>query len=475
MADKLITFESSTVWLEVQRIIASSDGAKLFDYKGVLHTEKEDIGVWDLNPIITECDYLKNYGETKKIQFKIGLGDYIARLFPFRDNLEFTIKRTPMGDSGTQRKKNSTILVTRYKAIFNPKNNPSVGASDLQLQHLETLNISDMVEVQIELLERSLEPLRIKTTSGAYQNQTMEALLRSVIGHETQQVLVDGKPSIDALEIVPPDNGSVIPHVILADGTELMNLTTFLQKDIGIYNRGIGTYYKKYNGKRTLFVYPTYDTSRANGNDVKAVFYAVPQEKLPQLDRSCMVDGNIVKIAVTAQRLYTDSAELAMMNKGNGFRMADAGAFMKKPVQYDDNGPKANRARVNNEMVIKNRKDGLDYAKVVNGGPSSNPYFQKSLIWENTLGQIDLVWENADEELIYPGMPCKYVYLSHGKAVTVNGTILFMHVLTSRIEKFNTQAYRTSVRLSLAVEPFSHIPDIDFQGVKGEINTDVVN
>lgn len=466
------TYDSSTVWLEVKNIIAKSTGTSLFDYKGILHTEKEDIGIWDLNPIMTERDYLTNIGDTRVIRFKMPLGDYVNRLHPFRDNLEFTLRRTPIDNAGSSRKVNKEILVTRYKALFNPKNNPPVGASDIEMHHIEDLNRIDLVEVQIELCNRSLEPFRIKTTSGVYQDQNLFNFLKAIIGYESKQVLVDGGPALDAINIVEPDNGGKIPHITIPSGTRVVNLPTFLQGELGVYNRGIGTFFQIYRGKRTLFVYPTYDTERFNGKEPRVVFYAVPQDKLPQMDKTYSLEGDILKVAVTAQRVYTDSAEIGMMNAGNGFRMADARSFMKKPVEYDEYGPKANRARVNHEMVIKKRKDGLDYAPVVQGGPSSNPYIQKSKILQNTLGQLDLVWENADEELIYPGMPCRYTYLSQGKAVSVTGTVLFVHGMTTRIGRQNTQSYRTTVRLTLAVEPFKHVPDIEFAGVKGEIDNE---
>lgn len=466
------SYDHSTLWLEVRELIRNSNGAKLFDFKGILHTEKEDIAIWDLNPIATERDYLTQVGDTKVVRFKMPMGDYVNRLHPFRDNLEFTIRRTPLSEAGQQRKINTEISVIRYKALFNPKNNPPVGASDVQMYNIRDLNTIDMVEVQIELCHRSLEALRIKSTSGVYKDQYVDNFLKAVIGYEVNQVLVDGRPCVDVVSIVPPDNASLTPHITVPTGTRLVNLPTFLQHELGIYNRGIGTFFQVYRGKRTFFVYPTYDTERFSGDEPKIVFYAVPQDKLPQLDRSYTVEGNIVKVAVTAQRVYTDSAEINTMNVGNGFRMADARSFMKKPVEFDENGPKGNRARVNHELVIKNRKDGLDYAPVVQGGPSSNPYIQKSKILQSSLGQLDIVWENADEELIYPGMPCRYTYLSQGKAISVKGTVLFVHGLTTRQGRQTTQAYATTLRISLAVETFNHVPDIEFAGVRGEIDSD---
>jgi hypothetical protein len=101
--------------------------------------------------------------------------------------------------------------------------------------------------------------------------------------------------------------------------------------------------------------------------------------------------------------------------------MADARAFMKKPVGIAAEGPMALRSNLNTEVAAESRKDGLNYAPGVPA--SSNPFKHYSRINARNIAQIDVVWENADPELIYPGMPCKYVFLDEGRPVELNGTV----------------------------------------------------
>ena len=466
MAD-VTDFQSSPIWPEVEDILNSGRKKVLFDFKATVHTEKEDFKVFDLNAYEYTRDYLSNIGETAKITFKLGLGDYVNRLFPYRQNLELTIKRTPLDEGGSDRLIDDPILVTRYKAIFNPSQNPPVGGSELESIDIESLNVSDIVEIHLELVDRSLEPLRIKTTGGAYSKVTAEAVIRGLIGGESLKVLVDGKPSIDRLDIVPLDNKETINHIVIQHGMHMTAVPTFLQESVGIYNRGVGTYFQSYEGKKTWFVYPTYDIERFDGSDKKMIFYAVPQEKLPQLDRSFRKEGDVVKVAITAQRRYTDSAELGQMNEGSGFRMADARSYMAKPVKVTEDGPKAVRNRLNHEVTTKDRTDGLNYAPVVKN-TSSNPFTQRSSVTARSLGQLDIVWENSDASLIYPGMPCKYIYLSQGKAISLKGTILFVHTFIARVEKNNASAFRSTSRISISCEPQTKRPDLPVKDTNGE-------
>lgn len=464
-------FENLPIWNEVKnQIMKKANGPRLWDIKGTLHTPKEDIGVWDLNPIEIFRNFLEDIGETKKVKFKIGLGTYVKRVYPFKENLEFTIHKTPLGRTGSARQSNQDILVTRYKAIFNPTNNPKVSMSDLDLIPDTDLNQIDLPEIQLELVDRGAELFRIKTTSGIFIKKTMTDYVQSTIATELSKITVDGRTILDALEISPLDNTETIPHILVKNGTRIQHLIDYLQNEIGMYNRGAASFYLPYKGKRTFFIYPTHDTDRFDGKDRKAIFYMVPQDKLPMLDHNYWEDGNILKIAVTAQKLYSDTAQLNYMNQGAGFRAADSDAFMKKPIEPRNGVPYGNRGRLNHEIVKETRVDGLDFAPY-HGKSTSNPFAMRSNVNRLSMGQIDLTWENGDEDLLYPGMPCKCVYMAGDKAVSVKGTILFVNGLTSRIEKQTAQAYRTTLRVSIACEPIKHTPtDVNYNGIKGEID-----
>lgn len=464
-------FENLPIWNEVKnQIMKKANGPRLWDIKATLHTPKEDIGVWDLNPIEIFRNFLEDIGETKKVKFKIGLGTYVKRVYPFKENLEFTIHKTPLATVGSGRRTNQDILVTRYKAIFNPSHNPKVSMSDLDLIPDLDLNQMDIPEIELELVDRGAELFRVKTTSGIFLKKKLGDYVQGTIASELSKITVDGRSILDALDIAPFDNVEPIPHILVKNGTRIQHLIGYLQDEIGIYNRGAASFYLPYKGKRTFFIYPTHDTDRFNSKDRKAIFYMVPQDKLPMLDHNYWEDGNILKIAVTAQKLYSDTAQLNYMNEGAGFRVADSGAFMKKPIEPRNGVPYGNRGRLNHEIIKESRADGLDYAPYLNQ-PTSNPYAARSNVNRLSMGQIDLTWENADEDQIYPGMPCKCVYMAGEKAVSVKGTILFVSGLTSRIEKQSAQAYRTTLRISIACEPIKHIPtEVNYIGIKGEIH-----
>lgn len=464
-----MSFESSPLWNEVKTIISSKTKRTLYTYRGTLHTEKEDLPIWELGSIEIVRDYLNMVAETGKVVFQMGLGDYTNRLYPYRDNLELTIKRIPLKDNLNEQVDKSLTLVTKYKAVFNPKNNPQVTASDLESVRSESLNLTDMVEVHLELLNRFVEPLRVKTTSGSFLKYNAESIIRAILGGESLKVLVDGKQAIEGLDLIPPDNKETQPQFNFPHGMHITSVPTFIQENLGgVYNNGIGTFFQVYNKKRLWFIYPTFDTERFDNDVKKVIFYAVNQDRVPQLDRSYQIDGNLVKIVVSAQRRYTDTAELSYINEGSGFRMPDARSYMTKPVIIRIDGPIASRSELNHETVTKDRKDNLNYAPMVRNGPSQNPFKYRSDVNRRSLAQIDLVWENADPELIYPGMPCKYLYMRQGEVMTLKGTILFAHIFHNQAERHHAQPFRTTCRLSISCETQTKKPKLPTKRMIGD-------
>lgn len=425
--------ESSAIWMDVRDIIDSGVKPVRFEYRGQVHTEKQDFTVLKILSIDMVRDYANNIGEHIQVKFKMPLGDYLAKLYPFRTNLEMSIKRIELADGGDKRQAESKIQLRRYKAVFSPEKNPNLTGSQYENYDTESLNNMQMLDITLDLVDRSLEPLRVKMVSaGGWTGLTVKRLIMSVMGGEAAKILIDGKPSADGVDIVDPDNEDVQDSLVVKNGIHVTSFPTFLHETkCGVYSAGIGTFLQYYGNKHLWFVYPLFNTKRfdtTKGN--KAVIYAVPEDRFPTLDRSYFVDGQVVKIVATSSRRYNDSADVDFMNQGSGFRMADARAYMAKPIVMTKDGPKADRTRLNTEVVAEDRKDGLNYAPITNGTPSANPFTEYSRVSAMQVAKVDFVWENSDPEQLFPGMPCSYTYLDNNKPITLKGTIVFTHTVT---------------------------------------------
>jgi hypothetical protein len=424
--------EQTPIWVEVLSILKSGKKPVKYSYKGMLHTEKEDLPVLKIISLDIYRDYNNNIGDRIVVEFKMPLGDYSSRLYPFRANLEFSLKKVLLNETSDDVDPDVDIPIEKYKAVFLPNDNPHIATTELEMYDVQTLNNVDIVSVKLDLIDRALEPLRIKTVQGVYRNVTQEQLIRSLMIGESNKIRIEGKPIVDGIHLVEPHNKNIIKHVVLKSGLTIPNIPSYLQETMnGIYTSGIGTYLQKYLNKKLWFVYPLYDTTRFDGKDDKVIFYSVPQERLPGLDRTYNKDGSVLRILVTSTRKYKDNADNDHLNHGVGFRMSDANAFMKKPINLTKDGPKASRTQLNYEVANQERKDGLNYAPVTSKGISANPYTEYSKVVARDIARIDLTWENGNPDMIYPGMPCKYVFLINDTPTELVGVIGGIHSFSS--------------------------------------------
>lgn len=424
----MFNFEQTSIWLDVKKIFNSEAKHTKYEITGVLHTKDEDIEVAKVISLDVVRDYVTNIGDIRWIEFILPLGDYAKRLYPYANNLEFTIfKREVEENSGVVRY-NKQKTFTRYKAVFDPSLNPQVRGAEYDQVNIETLNRKDIVNVKLQLIQRALEPLRVKTTGGIYQSISHEKLLHAVLGNESSKVTVDGKKAVDGINMVKPDNTSVIKQVVIPDNLFITDLPTFLHTRMGgIYNAGIGTYLQTYKDNTYWFIYPLYKPERFNENLPKMVFYAVPRNRYMNVERTYRVDNYVTHVAITGERRYSDSAEKEYMDSGVGFRMADARAFMKKPVEITEDGPVGKRSQLNHEVGVMDRADGLNFASPSSSGISGNPYVEYSKLLSKKGGQLLLEWQNSNPDLIYPGMPCKFFLTENDSIVEIKGVILFAH------------------------------------------------
>lgn len=447
--------ETSPLWYDIQDIINEQAKPVKSEYRGMLHNEKEDIIVIKILNIDIVRDYANNVGDHVQVEFVLGFGDYVYRLFPYKTNLEFSIKEIPLKETEGRKKEELDIVVDRYKAVFLIEENENIAVTEYENYDLESLNKRRTVNVKLQLLDRSLEPIRIKTTFGIYQNVTAKKIIHNLLAGESAKILVDGKPSIDGIDIVEPDNQASRSHIIFPTGSLVVGVPTYLQeREGGVYNAGIGNYLQTYKDKKIWFVYPLFNTKRFDETKGdRVIIYGVPKSRFNGVDRTYRKEGNILHILATSDRRYEDGADVNYMNDGSGFRMADARALMKKPVELTDAGPKANRSRFNTEIVTEDRKDGLNHAPVLPGGPKSNIYKQTSRVLGRKVARIDFTWENSNPRMIYPGMPCKFIFLDNEKPVELKGTVVHIQTFIAvQGQGLQNSVYRTVSNLTLLTE-----------------------
>lgn len=422
------------VWLDVEKVFNSKDPLPMYTYQGQVHTEEEDIDITNILSLDVNRDYVNKVGDVIWVKFQLPMKDYMKKFYPYRNNLELTLTRQDMlgGQFGADENKPETI--ERYKAVYIPNKNLNAEIDTVMTLDDHTLNNRPPVDVELQLLNRTLEPLRIKTISGVFSKLPREKFLRAVMAGETSRIMVDGKPGLDAMDIVKPHNEDDIQQLVLPSFTPVLSIPTYLQeRHNGVYRNGIGSYFQTYNKRRTWFIYPLFIDSRYEDPVPKLVIYGTSNIEHAGMDRTYLVEDKIAHIVVTGDRKYTDDGETGMMEHGSGMRQAKANTIMDKPHTDDlEKGPIGTRKENMVEFVGAERDDGLQYAPRTNRGISNNVFAEASLISMRMGARIDLVWHNSNSDLLYPGMPVKYMYLDDKDIKELYGVLLFNHTTIAK-------------------------------------------
>ncbi len=453
-----IALQNTPLWLDIEDILKGTDPIPVYRYTVQVHTTEKDYDAIQVLSVDISRDYVNKYGDEIALSFQLPRAVYLKDFYPYRHNLEISLSRELLAAEGGYPSAASGVETKRYKAIFLAQANyHPVGGSDHQLDEF-TLNNQVPVDVHVQLLDRTLEPLRLKTVSGTFSNVKREALIQSILGGETNKIKVDGKAPLDGFDMPEPDNKEPISQIIFPNNTPVLSVPSFIQeRHTGVYSSGIGNYYQSYQGKNLWFVYPLFDVERLTENKPKLIVYSVTGHQFSGMDRTFLLkDHNLHVLASDAKR-YVDDGEAGQMSSGSGFRQANADALFNAPVSAQNGEAIAARAKLNTEVSIQNRSDGFNYAPVSTRGVSNNNYAEYSRQIMKNVARIDFIWHNARYDLLYPGMPCKYLYIDNNEVKTVRGVVAHHHTLitkgaTSAGVKATDIKYAQSTYVSLIVE-----------------------
>lgn len=421
-------------------------GYFLFETK--LHTEEKDLDYTDgvlLNDIYIVRNYLENIADYVEIKLSIPLGTFLYDVYPYLDNIEVTIITTKQ----LNKNKQPVEIKERYKAVYlldkNSKYPNTIPYSK------NDLNNQLPAVITLQLLDRSVETLRIKTTQGNFdksinKNKDMKptTFLKTIISEEANKILIENKPCLDSIDIEPADNTDELKSITIPSYTRIVELPTLIQeKNIGIYNGGIGIYIQRFGTdyhtvKKSLFIYSLYNNKKYDKSEYKTIFYSPNTSAFSITDITYKYKDKILKVIPYNVTNIQDNKEAAVMSTGSGFRVSNANSFMKKPVKITEKGPVFKRDSLSSEIVFKERKDGLNFAQ--NVGVSSNQFQLTSELLSKNGNYATLEISNIDPDFILPGGKCKILYENNEKKVTE-----LFGVIHSAIIVFSNQ------KLSLAV------------------------
>lgn len=418
-----IEFEDTPLWAEVQDVINSGPTSSNYIWQVIIHTPDEDLTPLDARSVNYLRDYSGAFGDEITISTLFGMGTFAYRIHKNRDKLEVTLKKVPVTENQTEPDDGQQIEAERFSAILvGDFMSPSLGQGR-EAKDEEALNLRSVIDVHFQLQDKACEQLRVLMTGGVARKATVQNYLTTMLATNTANIKVNGDRALKGIDMVPVDNKDRKEQIVITQGTRLVDLADFIQKRVGVYNAGIGSYIQG----NYWYVYPLYDTTDFNRRVKTLTMLVVPENKLSNIERTFKTHAGSTTILVTGKTSFRDDAGSNYQNFGNGMRYTDARTLIDQNNDTQNNKTVLHRSKNNSEFVT----DGstLKYAPVTSNRITSNPFPNLSMQASKRGGLFRATWQNSDHSLITPGMLVKIVYNENDQLMDVYGIVQgVMHV-----------------------------------------------
>lgn len=436
-----MNIEESSIWDLVKKVI-NSDVKPVHKYWTLgIHANGNTITPLKLLNIDRIRDFEQNTGPVVMVDVVLPLGEYTYLVYPFQDKLEITLYGNPLQEAGQIDDEDAEPVSERFTAYLVDKGNPMMNNNGPNTPTQEILDLTNTITCTFQLMSKTIEQLRMRSYGNNFRNQTVEEVLRTVMTVESQKVDVDSEFLPKGVDIIEPSNKEKMPHILIKQGIPLVDIPNYIHlTQGGIYSAGLGYFYEK----DYWYIYPCYDTNRFQKADHTLTVVNIPSNKLPQVERSYLVKGTSLTVLATGDVRFVDDSTKRQLNFGNGVMFADASKIDDGIGKVAGNKLLASRGAVSNDFIAVKRDNGNNYVPMAKQAITANPFVQFSELAKREGSVFAFVWENAEPDLLYPGMPVKVLYLEEEDVKEIYGVLLKAHEFIEMIGQGSTSNRHTT-------------------------------
>lgn len=437
--------ENTPLWTEVEKIIGSGPTTTNYGWEAYVNTPEETLIPLNCMSVNIIRAYHDCYGDEITVTLMFGMGTFARRIFPFRDALDITLRKVVLMENQNDISSNGEVQVKRFKALLIGKClSPTLGKG-MESTDEEALNISQVADFHFQLQDKCSEQLRTMLTGGVCRKVTVQNTLTTLITLSAANVKPEGGQGFAGLNMVPADNGDLKEQIIITQGTRLIDLADFIQKRIGIYNAGIGSYIQN----NYWYIFPLYDTTDFSKRKKTLTMLVVPERKLTNIERTFRTEADATTIIVTGTTAFTDDSGTNYQNYGDGSRFANAAVLMDCGNNTKDN--KTPVVRKTNNSEFSTEKSGLPYAPISSNRITANPFAALSMQAAKRGGFFKAVWENSDHSLIIPGMATKIIYSDKEEIKEIYGIVHTVKAISHKPGGLTSKIFKNQTILEVFV------------------------
>ena len=416
-----MTLQVQTFLQEIDAIASSGEKGTMCALECTIHANGKDLTPYYVNSLMRERNYVDDYAEVIVVDLTLAPGMLQYEILPFKDNLEITLRRLPLGENVVFTKDDETpIVAKRYRAVPFKTNSKVLEANNTGMVNQEMADKVDVTTAKFQLLDPLIEQLRTQTVGGIFRSMSGVNLIRYLLGKYSREVDVDDDFAVKGVTVLPGANPEVREHIIVPHLTPFNKFPELINKICGgIYPSGFRYYLQ--NG--FWYLYTPFDIKGYEKSPKTISLMNVPAGRLPNPERSFRETATQVLALTTGEVQHTDKSEEMLLNLGSGTRFIDASRVMDGFVSVSGNVMTIEKSKNINEFVAENRPTGINLIAESPQRITANYLTEYAELARRQGSLINAVWENADPDLIYPGMAVKFMYVQNNVVEELYGTV----------------------------------------------------
>lgn len=375
-------------------------------------------------------DYINNYTDLSSITLLFVNSELEFKIKPYHDNLEVVIVRGYASVNPTMVSQNILKMseTFRFRGILTnesrdllSQNNPFIKDRDVQERSLSK-------PITIQLIDKTVDVLRTMEVNTNFRNTSGIKAIETLLTAKSKEASNLAKSAVLGIDIA--DNYNTDIRSSITTGTvKLTSLPKVIAENCGgIYPAGFSYYLQN----RIWYLYPPYDIQRFKKVQRNLTIVNLPKNRLAGIEKTYRNSNTQLIILSTGDVSHVSHSSQNQLNYGNGARFLDADRLDEMGVM-DNNRYRIDVTKNFNEVETYERSDGMSIAFKGNNYITSNKYGELSQLAARMGSFIQLTWSNSQDELIYPGMPVKFLYLDNNKPTEAYGVV-------SAVETYETPA-----------------------------------
>lgn len=375
-----------------------------------------------------ERNYLSNFTDLTIVEAVFPLGIHSRFLVRHREELTALLVRYPKWGNDSEMDlpapDNEGPIEYTFQAILLDESSAAQGVEGTGNESQANMDLKDVIRIQLQMIDPALNEIQKMEVGGIYRDEIPLNVVRYVLTQVSTEIEVSEEEAVYGVDMVEPDNDQPHTHVIIPHGTKPWDVAALVQKDGGgCYSTGIGCYLQDHH----WYLWPQFNTKRFEDTEETLTVFNLPPWRYRGIEKTWRLTERQLIILATADSEHIDTSHHEQLNRGSGERFVHGDRIMDGFGEVEDNKFIADRKK-NNSEYLAIEKPGHTHVGVADDKVSNNSFSHASQFAARKGSFVQLVWEYSRHEMIYPGMPIKYVFLDQQEElIELEGVVLSAH------------------------------------------------